>query len=306
MNNYLKLPIHALRFLVALCCLLFAVPTASASIEFKPFMVVPQTTKTNATAIASAVYTRLCLAHGSVANVVVVDTRSKRWQLRTVVNGLPATVAATAKTYGASLAVNGGFFDLRSGKSVSYVIDQGRLLADPLDAARFSSQILNRSELRLIVDATGSSRLVVARHSDPVAADSRILESMQAGPALLPTYGPIGEAFIRKGRRGRLIDAISTSSAEARTAVGVTPDGKLIVVCVDTPGKKADGHGVTLVQLARILKAFGATQAVNFDGGASTSMYVRLPNSATNTQGKVVCGSASNRRVKSVLLLQFK
>lgn len=251
-------------------------------------------------------YFRLRLKNGSVAHVVVVDMPSGHWILRTVVNAHPLNVARTALNYGAGIAVNGGFFDLRSGKSVSYISDQGRSVADPHDANNsFSTAILNRSELRQIADASGALRLAVVRHSQSTIEGEHVREALQAGPALLPSYDPVAEGFIRKTRRGGMVDAISTASPEARTAIGITSDGKLIIVCVETPGRKPDGHGATLKQLTSVLKSLGAVQALNLDGGTSTTMFLRLPNSASFAHGKVVCGSSSMRAVKSVLLLQY-
>ena len=309
MNTSLKLLTQAL-LLVAIPVLLSAAPMASASIVLPlQFSKASQPANLiNAHQIYagddSALYFRRPISHGSVANVIVVDLNSRHWHLRTLVNSLPMNVAASATLYGASMAVNGGFFDVRTGQTVSYVVDKGKVVACPQDTAKkFSPQILNRSELRLSVDDNGNSQLSVARHNDKVSKGGHILESMQAGPELLPTYQPEAEAFIRKTRKGGLFDAISTTSPEARTAVGITANGKLIVVCVETPGRGPDGHGVTLLQLAHLLKGLGAVQAVNFDGGTSTSMYVRLSSAKGRTRGKVVCGASSMRRVKSVLLL---
>lgn len=58
-----------------------------------------------------------------------------------------------------------------------------------------------------------------------------------------------------------------------RTAAGISADGKtLIIVTVD--GRQTLSHGVTLRQLAVILQAHGASQAINFDGGGSTALSV--------------------------------
>ncbi len=53
----------------------------------------------------------------------------------------------------------------------------------------------------------------------------------------------------------------------ARTAVGLTKHGKLLVV--------ATRHNVTLSQLAGAMRARGVTDAVSLDGGGSTCLYYR-------------------------------
>jgi exopolysaccharide biosynthesis protein len=53
----------------------------------------------------------------------------------------------------------------------------------------------------------------------------------------------------------------------ARTAVGITKHGKLLIV--------ATKHSVTLSQLAKAMRSRGVVDAVSLDGGGSTCMYYR-------------------------------
>ncbi len=57
-----------------------------------------------------------------------------------------------------------------------------------------------------------------------------------------------------------------------RTAVGVREDGGVILVVVD--GRSFRSGGATLVGLARLMKDLGAVQALNLDGGGSSTMVV--------------------------------
>jgi hypothetical protein len=59
-----------------------------------------------------------------------------------------------------------------------------------------------------------------------------------------------------------------------RTLAGVRADGGLLLVTVDgrRPGWSA---GVTLREAARVMRSLGAREALNLDGGGSTSMTVR-------------------------------
>ncbi|MEJ5253197.1 MAG: phosphodiester glycosidase family protein [Chthonomonadetes bacterium] len=58
-----------------------------------------------------------------------------------------------------------------------------------------------------------------------------------------------------------------------RTAVGITADGKLLLVTVD--GRQPMAGGMTLHELARLMIDLGATDAINLDGGGSTTLAVR-------------------------------
>lgn len=69
----------------------------------------------------------------------------------------------------------------------------------------------------------------------------------------------------------------------ARTAVGVSQDGKkLYLVTVD---KGSHSRGVTLLELAQLMVEIGAYRAVNFDGGGSTTLAARM---LGDTQPKLI------------------
>jgi hypothetical protein len=70
-----------------------------------------------------------------------------------------------------------------------------------------------------------------------------------------------------------------------RTAVGVTEDGILMLVTVD--GRQAVSQGVSLFQLAEIMKKLGAKNAMNLDGGGSTTMTIGGAIVNTPSDGKL-------------------
>ena len=57
-----------------------------------------------------------------------------------------------------------------------------------------------------------------------------------------------------------------------RTAVGVTASGKVLLVTVD--GREEKSVGMTLEEMAALMRYLGATSALNLDGGGSTAMWV--------------------------------
>lgn len=69
-----------------------------------------------------------------------------------------------------------------------------------------------------------------------------------------------------------LIDIDNTSS-RARTAIGYTATGKVILLAVEG-NNSAGGTGLNLAELATLMKDMGCTGAVNLDGGGSTTMVV--------------------------------
>ncbi len=64
----------------------------------------------------------------------------------------------------------------------------------------------------------------------------------------------------------------SITGKNPRSAVGYTAGGELILVTVD--GREQTSVGMTLGQLAQFMYGLGCTDAMNFDGGGSSVMYV--------------------------------
>ena len=57
-----------------------------------------------------------------------------------------------------------------------------------------------------------------------------------------------------------------------RTAIGYTADNNLILLTAD--GREGSSIGMTLSELAALMKSLGCINAINLDGGGSTVMYV--------------------------------
>ena len=57
-----------------------------------------------------------------------------------------------------------------------------------------------------------------------------------------------------------------------RTAVGIMPNGHILLAVVD--GRQASSIGCTLTEMGELMKKFGASDALNFDGGGSSEMIL--------------------------------
>jgi hypothetical protein len=63
-------------------------------------------------------------------------------------------------------------------------------------------------------------------------------------------------------------------SRNPRTALGLSRDGATLLMLV-VNGREGHAQGMTCQEAARTLKSFGAWNAVNLDGGGSSSLYIR-------------------------------
>ena len=78
-----------------------------------------------------------------------------------------------------------------------------------------------------------------------------------------------------------------------RTAVGFSRDSStLFLLTVD--GRSENSGGMTLIELAMVMRELGAWQAMNFDGGGSTTMIVegKVVNQPSDKEGERAVGNA--------------
>jgi uncharacterized protein YigE (DUF2233 family) len=142
----------------------------------------------------------------------------------------------------------------------------------------------------IIIDGRLKSLPIMARTAMGLTRDGRVLidnVSVDTAGNLIPDW--LGEGVIYAvGGGPRLVKdgKVNVTSVEEqfkpdvafgrapRTAVGVTDDGKLLLIAVT--GRQAyHSIGVTLEELAHIALELGAKDAMNLDGGGSSTIVVR-------------------------------
>jgi hypothetical protein len=154
---------------------------------------------------------------------------------------------------------------------------EGVLLTGTGDAARFlRNTALPRSHARIVLQLTAGGETI------DLAPGSRAAQAPTAAPSLVVGAGP---RLLRAGRVAvaSLAEGFApapsffttfVASRQPRTLAGVRADGRLLLVTVDgrAPGWSA---GMTLAEAARLMRSLGARDAMNLDGGGSTTMSVR-------------------------------
>jgi hypothetical protein len=226
---------------------------------------------------------------------------------------LPAVVetvelpAAIAQRQNAIAALNGGFFDPDNQQSTAYVVVNGKLVADPRQNERlmqnpkltpYLSKILNRTEFRQY-QCGDRHRYDFALRNDAVPAGCQLIHALGGGPRLLPTLTAQQEGFTAEANGIVIRDALGSSQPNARTAIGITRDRSLLWVMVAQ--KPGVASGMTLQVLATFMQTLDVEQAMNLDGGSSSSLYY---NAKTVYGKRDQAGQPVMRSVKSVLLLK--
>lgn len=88
------------------------------------------------------------------------------------------------------------------------------------------------------------------------------------------------------------------NNPEPRTAIGYTKNNKIIILVCE--GRSDSAAGLSLIQLAEVLKSLGCEEALNLDGGGSSCMLIN--GKETNTPSS----KGVQRPVPSVFLIEKK
>ncbi len=271
----------------------------------------------------------------AIAHVVSIDTAGSDWSIKPYICDKTATTSEMASKVDAIAAVNAGFFNLSDGESASYIVIDGKQVCEPRHNMAlvnnqglkpFLTQIFNRSEVRALKDKNGKWEYKIQARSDATPDKLKLIHSLQAGPQLLPKLTSRPEAFVRTPPGGKVVDSIGTNMRAARTGLGIGNGGTLHLVCVQGRRTKEFSEGISLSGLSEFMRQLGCNSAINFDGGTSTTMVLRVPpelrealkqglgvtenneqsagNPARGGSGfQTIVSSTPERKVKSILYL---
>lgn len=247
------------------------------------------------------------LLQQSVVHTLLIP-RTSRFLVTPVVSQSLNSLESLREKHHAIAAINGGFFDPQNQKSTSYVIKQGVLVADPKQNQRlinnpklapYLKQILNRTEFRRY-RCGQTVRYDITLHSEPSPPDCQLVDALGGGPSLLPNLTLVQEGFWDDVKGKIVRDPLGTSQLNARSAIGITHDGSVLVVMVAQTPNAPTNSGMSLPTLAAFMKAKGVEKAMNLDGGGSSSFYYK----GKTVYGKVdKKGTWVKRELFSVLLI---
>ena len=203
------------------------------------------------------------------------------------------------KSTEAKLAVNAGFFDPKNKKTVSYIVINKELVANPeknenlmqnVALKDYLDKILNRSEFRILEDEKGNIVYDITLHKDAIPEGYTIRHSIQAGPLLVPELR-LEEEFFVLVKDGKIIsESASALHKYARTAIGIKENNVyLFIITNNAP--------MTLEEVANLAKKWEMEKAMAFDGGGSTSFSSKELNIVSEKDDQA-------RKLKSFLILK--
>lgn len=171
-----------------------------------------------------------------------------------------------------------GVYTHRWGRTAGYQVTQGQREKVREVVVRNGRVVKNRGKLSLdskipgtVLVGRGDSAAQL-RRGLPVGTPVKVRYSL-AGRPLMAISG--NNFLVHEG----IIRAVDDRTLHPRTAVGVDDDtGEVLLLVVD--GRTSRSRGYTMVELANLMIDLGADEAVNLDGGGSSTMVAR------NRQGR--------------------
>ena len=218
-------------------------------------------------------------------NVLEIDTHNRllRTDLIFTQPGFIKTSEVGAKNKAAA-AINGSFFNTKTGGSVVYIKKQGKVIH------------------------AGDKEMNTYRQNGAVALGPNgvsIVPMPQGGwqVSLLPTLLSGGPLLMQGGRVLDQVQEPFNTNRHPRTAIGKTRDGKVIAVVVD--GRNAQSQGVSIAELTLLMRALGCVDALNLDGGGSSTMWVEGYGIVNHPSDNKKFDHAGERAVANVLTFSY-
>lgn len=195
---------------------------------------------------------------------VVELPKGEASRLRFVADTILTTVSDFAQRHNAVAAINGSFYNMRTGTPICYLRIDGQTLGTntPGRTDTLHRKYYQYATIRLL--RSGKPRFRVPDSLRNAENDMKDSNLMTAGPMLLMKGDCVPQHTEKRFVSGR----------HNRSAIGLKPDGTVVLVVADGRAK-GEAEGLTLPELALVMRWLGCCDAVNLDGGGSSTLYVR-------------------------------
>ena len=192
-----------------------------------------------------------------------------------------AKTSETAANNNAILAVNGDYY---GANSTGYVIRNGVVYRDTV------REDSSNGDLTIYKD--GSFKII---YEDQISADQLVID----GVVNLLAFGP---ALVENGEIavGTNEEVGQAMASNPRTAIGIIDENHYIIVVSD--GRTSESKGLSLYQMAEVMKSYGVKTAYNLDGGGSSTLYFngQVINKPTTGGNKI-----SERAVSDIVYIGY-
>ena len=155
-------------------------------------------------------------------------------------------------------AINGNFFDVKNGGSVDFVRLNGKIINE--NRLEKNNQRARHQQAAVIIE---HGKISIKKWDQTNDWETKLTEQniMLNGPLL----------FLN-GIKEDLDTTDFNRLRHPRTCLGIKPNGSVILLAID--GRNDNSAGASLPELTKIMSWLGCTNAINFDGGGSTTLWI--------------------------------
>ena len=192
-----------------------------------------------------------------------------------------AKTSVTAAENNAILAVNGDYYGANSS---GYVIRNGVVYRDSV------REDASNGDLAIYKD--GSFKII---YENQVSADQLVQDGVVNLLAFGPSLVENGEISVDTNT-----EVGQAMSSNPRTAIGIIDENHYIIIVSD--GRTSESKGLSLDQMAEVMKSYGVKTAYNLDGGGSSTLYFngQVINKPTTGGSKI-----SERAVSDIVYIGY-
>lgn len=197
---------------------------------------------------------------GSNQNVSILEIKPKRKLMLDL--GYDAKNLITTSDFGKNTnsiaAINGTFFDIANGGSVDFIKSDGVVINENRLGKNGSRSGHQTSAL-----VFNGGKLSIAKFNGNASWEKSLdgEDVMVTGPLLI--MDQIDE---------KLDSNTFNKTRHPRTAVAVTKNNRVLLITVD--GRNENSAGMSLFELTKLMRWLRSDDAINLDGGGSTSLWV--------------------------------
>ena len=163
-----------------------------------------------------------------------------------------------ASEQGAIAAINGSYFDMKRGNSVCF-LKVDRQVVDTTTLGEVARRVTGAVSIR-----KGKMKII--------SWNRQIEKQYKGKKGIVLASGPL---MLKDGRYcdWSLCEKDFIRTKHPRSAVALTKDGKILFITVDGRFPKHAG-GVSIPELAHLIRILGGKDAINLDGGGSTTLWL--------------------------------
>lgn len=152
-------------------------------------------------------------------------------------------------------AINAGGYDMSNGRPAGAFIMSGTVINEPTGTTFW-------------IDKDGNANITSAQECNAAIAAGNVLEAVAS-------FGDIFED-------GHARSDLDNSTRASRTAIGIKADGTVVMMMVD--GRQAPySVGMTMAEVGATMESLGCVQAVNLDGGGSSTFATQREGESENS-----------------------